>query len=74
MTVQSSLNTKNKENKVMSKIILVKLYEEQDDTKTLKDFEDLKKPHEEADEEQVIHELMLGTNEQTFNRRERNYE
>lgn len=58
----------------MGKVILVHLYEEENDTKTLTDFETKQKPQEETDEEQSIHELLIGTNEQTFNKRTRNYE
>jgi len=58
----------------MSKILVKHVYAEEGDSKNQKAFKAKQKIDQERDEATVIHRFITGTNEQTFNRRDRNYE
>ena len=53
---------------------IVHVYEEEKDKKTQKAFGTTKKVNEEKDEAEVIHEFIVGTNEQTYSRGANGYE
>jgi hypothetical protein len=55
---------------VAKKILVRHVYAEEQDSKTQKDFKEKQK---DKTPQKLIHDL-LGTNEQKFNRRDRNYE
>jgi len=49
------------------KIVIIHVYEEEGDSKHLKEFQDLAKPHEEKDFQEALKRLC-GTNEQKYDR------